>query len=199
MPLTTEGNPMRLAFAVAALLLTAMPAAAAPPHAPGDIPSARVLSAVTGDWNNDGSIDHAVLFETDDSYAGLAIFLSKGNGGVALSAFNPHMAFNGQMAGSTPELRVAKSGSLQLHSENMAVGRDHWERTLTISYRGNRVVVSGITASDYDTLDPNSGTSCDINLLTGKGKAGKKTVKVKAGGVPLAKWDDDTSTPKACQ
>lgn len=195
---------MRLVPVAAALLLAAAPclaspAWAAPPRAPGDIPSAKVLSAVTGDWNNDGSIDHAVLFETDDSYAGLAVFLSKRNAGVALAAFNPHMAFNGAMAGSTPELRVAKSGSLQLHSENMAVGRDHWERTLTISYRGNRVVVSGITASDYDTLDPDSGSSCDVNLLTGKGKSGKKTVKVKAGGVPLAKWDDDTSTPKACQ
>lgn len=191
---------MRLvSIAAAAVLLAALPAVAAPPRAPGDIPSAKVLSAVTGDWNNDGSIDHAVLFETDDSYAGLAIFLTKGHAKLVMAAFNPHMAFNGQMAGSTPELRITKSGSLQLHSENMAVGRDHWERTLTISYRGNRVVVSGITASAYDTLDPDSASSCDINLLTGKGKSGRKTVKVRAGGVPLAQWDDDKSTPKACQ
>jgi hypothetical protein len=184
---------MRLVLA-AALFLTATPVMAAPPET---IAPQTVISALTGDWNNDGSQDRAVLIDNGDTDADLAVYLSDGSGGLKLAGFAPALAFNGKMFGNTPELQLSKTGALQVHSGNSAIGRDHWDRVLTLSYRSGQFMVSGITASYYDTLDPKAGGSCDINLLTGKGKAGKKSVAVKAGGVALTQWTED-KIPAAC-
>ncbi len=184
---------MRLLFATT-LLLAAGPVMAA--AAPESIAPQTVISALTGDWNGDGSQDRAVLIDNGDD-ADLAIYLSEG-GAMKLAGFAPALAFNGRMFGNTPELLLSKTGALQVHSGNSAIGRDHWDRTLTLSYRSGQFVVSGITASNYDTLNPKAASACDINLLTGKGKAGKKAVTVKAGGVALTQWSED-KIPAACQ
>ncbi len=186
---------MRPAISAAVLLLIAAPAVAA---APESVAPQRVISALTGDWNGDGHQDRAVLIDNGDTDADLAVYLSDGNGGLKLAGFAPALAFNGKMFGNTPDLRLSKTGALQVHAENMAVGRDHWERTLTLSFRGGQFVVSGITATSYDTLDPKAGGSCDINLLTGKGKSGKKAVTVKGGAIALAQWTED-KIPAACE
>lgn len=165
---------------------------------PVSVAPEKVISAITGDWNDDGSMDHAVLVEGGDADAALFVYLSDGSGELKLAAYAPSIAFAGQMFGTVPELQLSKSGALQVHSQNSAVGRDRWERTLTLAYRDKSVIVAGITASSYDTLDPKNGGSCDVNLLTGKGKAGKAAVTVKAGGVPVADWTDD-KVPPACQ
>lgn len=84
------------------------------------------------------------------------------------------------MAGTESSLAVAPGGSLQIKQMNDSVGRYRWERTLTVSFRNGQYVISGFTYSDRDTLDPNTGGSCDYNLLTGRGKRNNKNVKVKA-------------------
>lgn len=185
---------MRSAF-FAALLLTAAPALAAPPES---IAPQTVISALTGDWNGDGSQDRAVLIDNGDSDADLAVYLSDGNGGLKMAGFAPALAFNGKMFGNTPDLRLSKTGALQVHSENSAIGRSHWDRVLTLSYRSGQFVVSGITASYYDTLDPKAGGSCDLNLLTGKGKSGKKNVTIKASPIALTQWNED-KIPAPCE
>ncbi len=186
------------ALFIATLLAPVAMQANAQITAPAGFASEKVISALTGDWNNDGGIDHAVLVEGDDSDAALFVYLSDGNGNVKLAGYARNIAFAGRMFGNTPELLLGKTGALQVHSENIAIGRNHWERTLTLAYRNDVMVVGGITTSGYDTMDPKSATSCDINLLTGKGKSGKDPIKVKAGGIPIAQWTDD-NVPEECQ
>ena len=189
---------MLKAFFVAALLAPLAAQANAQITAPATIVPEKVISAVTGDWNHDGSMDRAVLVEGDDSDAALFVYVADGNGNMILAGYARSIAFAGRMFGNVPDLRLSKSGALQVHSENIAIGRNHWERTLTLAYRNDAMVVGGLTTSGYDTMDPKSAASCDINLLTGKGKSWKDVIKVKAGGVPVADWTDD-NVPVDCQ
>ncbi len=174
---------------IAALLVLPVQAPAAEP--PASIATHKIISAVEGDFNGDGSRDRAILIDGGDSNADIAIYFNDGNGGFKAAGTASAIAFNGGLFGNSPDLRLSKTGALQVHSENIAIGRDHWERTLTLSYRGGQFVVSGITASGYDTMNPKDSTACDLNLLTGKGLSGRKKVTVKAGAVPLGQWNDD--------
>jgi len=184
-----------LKAALALLSFVPVAAYAAPPE---NIAPHKVISAVEGDFNGDGSLDRAVLMDDGQSDADLVIYLNDGNRGFKAAGSATGIAFNGGLAGNSPELRLSKTGVLQVHAENMAIGRDHWERTLTVSFRGGQFVVSGITASSYDTLNPRAAGSCDVNLLTGKGTAGRKKIAVKAGGIALSQWSED-KIPAPCQ
>jgi hypothetical protein len=96
----------------------------------------------------------------------------------------------GGMAGTESSIAVAPNGSLQIKQQNDSVGRNRWERTLTVSFRNGAYVVSGFTYSDRDTLDPNEGGNCDYNLITGRGSRDGKKVKVKAKTLPLSSLED---------
>ena len=58
---------------------------------------------------------------------------------MKLAAFAHDIASSGNMFGNVAELRTTKNGALQVYSENTAVGRDKWERTMTLAYRKGRV------------------------------------------------------------
>jgi len=187
----------------AVVALTATPVMAAPlPGAPPAVPPSKVVSATSGAWTNDGSMGRAVLIDDpENSSVDLAIYAGDVSNAdsMKLAAFAHDIASSGNMFGNIAELRTTKSGALQVYSENTAVGRDKWERAMTLAYRNGHFVVSGLTLSAYDSLDPKAGGSCDINFLTGKAKAGRKTIKVAAsGGIPVDKWSEDM-IPKACQ
>jgi len=186
--------------AVAALL--AAPALAAPPAAPNAIPPNKIVSATSGAWTDDGSMGRALLIDDpDNASVDLAIYIGNSadpSQDLKLAAFAHDIASSGNMFGNTAELRQNKKGALQVYSENTAVGRDKWERTMTLAYRGGHFVVSGLTLSAYDDLSPGSGSACDINFLSGKAKAGRRMISVPAGGVPVEKWTEDM-IPKACQ
>lgn len=186
----------------AAAALIATPVLAAPAGAPSAVSPARIVSAASGAWTNDGSMGRAVLIDDpDNSSVDLAIYT--GNSAdpgqdLKLAAFAHDIASSGNMFGNTAELRLTKAGALQVYSEDTAVGRDKWERTMTLAFRGGRFVVAGLTLSGYDDLNPNSATSCDLNFLSGVGKKGKTKIKVASGGIPVEKWTE-TMIPKACQ
>ena len=197
---------MRKILALSALAtLLASTAFAAPPPLPGAppaVPPSKIVSATTGAWTDDGSMGHAVLIDDpDNDSVDLAIYTGDSanpDQGLKLAAFAHDIASSGNMFGNTAELRQTKKGALQVYSENTAVGRDKWERTMTLAFRGGHFVVSGLTMTSYDDLDPNSAVACDLNFLSGVGKSGKKTLKIAAGGIPLDKWSEDL-IPKHCQ
>ena len=187
--------------AVVALLAT--PALAAPPSAPSAVPPSKIVSAASGAWTDDGSMGRALLIDDpDNASVDLAIYIGNSadpSQDLKLAAYAHDIASSGNMFGNTAELRQTKKGALQIYSENTAVGRDKWERTMTLAWRGGRFVVSGLTMSDYDDLTPGSATSCDINFLSGRAKAGRKLIKMAmSGGIPVEKWTEDM-IPKACQ
>ena len=165
--------------------------------APATVAPEKVLAAVTSDWNDDGSMDRAVLVDGDDG-AGLIIYLSDGENGLKPAAYAPGLVSSGVMFGTLPDLKLSPSGGLQVTSENIGVGRDHWEQTLSLAWRDGQFVVAGITYTANDTLDPKAGGTCDINLLTGKGTANRKAVKLAPAAIPVSQWTDD-KLPTACQ
>jgi hypothetical protein len=191
-------------FTLSALsALLAAPALAAPPSAPSAVPPSKIVSAASGAWTDDGSMGRALLIDDpDNASVDLAIYVGNSadpSEDLKLAAFAHDIASSGNMFGNTAELRQTKTGALQVYSENTAVGRDKWERTMTLAWRGGHFVVAGLTMSDYDDLTPGSATACDINFLSGRAKAGRKIIKMAtSGGIPVEKWSEDM-IPKACQ
>ena len=92
------------------------------------------------------------------------------------------------MYGQEPELAALANGSFTLTTKNDAVGRDRWRQSLTIAYRNFDFIVAGFTYSSYDTLNPDEARECDLNVLTGKGKANGQPVAGKAQFVLLKDW-----------
>ena len=65
-------------------------------------------------------------------------------------------------------------------------------------YRDKAFVVAGYTYTDRDTIEFDSDSSCDINLLTGKGIVNKKSIKTSAKAVALTDWSE-ASIPQECR
>lgn len=169
-----------------------LPAQADPTLVPAD----QILASVLWDANGDGRFDRAVLVNADPDPV-LHVFLSEGLDGTKHVTAS-HLAWAGAMWGTMPSLTATDKGSLLVKSENVAIGRDRWERTLTLSVREGKLIVSGYTWSSYDTLDLENTSSCDINLLTGKGTAKGKPTTVAPAMTPAADWTE-TNVPAACK
>ena len=160
----------------------------------------NVLGVVIGDWNKDGGMDRAVLVapEDIDHDVGLYIYLDDSDNSSSLKIFKPNLVWSGTMWGTTPSLTVTSAGSLQVISQNQAIGRNRWSQRLTIAYRNDNFVVAGYTYESYDTLDPDAELVCDVNLLTGKGIKNKKIFSNPRQTIKLANWTEE-SVPKQCQ
>lgn len=168
---------------------------ATPAMAAETIDPARIISAATGDWNQDGSTDLAMLVspeEGSDADNGVYIYLASETGALELKSAIPNKVWGDlQMAGRIPSITALPNGSFTLTSLNDSVGRDRWEQTLTIAYRNFDFVVAGYTFTSRDTLDPEAGDDCDLNVLTGKGKHNGSPITAKAEIFFLKDWTDE--------
>ena len=136
----------------------------------GDTFAARhVWDVVNADWNEDGRFDKALLVinPDDSSQADLYLYLSSEKG-LLLDTYAPAVAWQGAMFGTQPSLDINPRGSLLIHSQNDAIGRNRWNETITVAYRAGEFVIAGYTYNSRDTLDLDNTTSCDINFLTGQ-------------------------------
>jgi hypothetical protein len=88
-------------------------------------------------------------------------------------------------------LTRAPNGSLLLNTSHVGVGRSPHEQTLTIAYRAGSYQVVGLTRGNWDRIEPNKSTSCDLNLLTGQGKVNGRAVRraLRAKGVTTWVWN----------
>ncbi len=183
-------------IAVAICAAAALPALA---QTPG---YERVLSAVTLSFTDGGATDRAVLVDNRDAGADLHLYLSledaKPDAPVRPALVKKNAAWSGAMWGTRPSLEVSGKGSLLIKSGNEAIGRGRWTQTLTVVYRNKDFVVAGITRDERDTLDLKAGGSCDLNLLTGKGKRNSKPVETKFPAIKLADWSDE-KLPEECR
>jgi hypothetical protein len=93
----------------------------------------------------------------------------------------------------------AANGSIVINSSHMGIGRSAHEQTLTIAYRNGAYQVVGITRSAWDKLDPDAGTSCDINLLTGRGMVRNRPVRRQPNAMPATAWKAETPLPAGCE
>ena len=177
----------------ALVLCTVVPAVAGA----ADFPAERIITAASGDWNGDGAPDLALIATAEESSgedSGLYIYLAKPDEArltLALSLPNTVWGSPPITPGQEPELAALSNGSLTLVTKNESIGRDRWRQTLTIAYRNFDFIVAGYTFSSYDTLNADAGSECDLNVLTGKGKALGQPISGKAQFVPLKDWKDE--------
>eukprot|EP00457_Paulinella_chromatophora_P018058 gb/GEZN01019260.1/.p1 GENE.gb/GEZN01019260.1/~~gb/GEZN01019260.1/.p1 ORF type:complete len:196 (+),score=22.40 gb/GEZN01019260.1/:67-654(+) len=155
---------------------------------------ARVIDVVTSDWTDDGNPDRAVLVESETESDSVDLFVSL-NIDPSLPSKKQetvvarNIAWRGALWGTIPELRLSPGiGSLQVISQNDAIGRNRWRTTLTIARRSGTLVVAGFTYMSRDTLNLTSLTECDVNLLTGRGVLDKRSFTTKATARPLVQW-----------
>ncbi|WP_210484166.1 hypothetical protein [Microvirga antarctica] len=173
-----------------------------PDPLPATVSPAAVLSVVTADWNNDGWFDRAVLVEGEDAEANLYIYLSAMNADGTrrrdLVVQKPDALWRGILWGTQPSLAVTDKGALLLKSGNDSVGRSRWSQVATVVYRNSEFIVAGLTFTSRDTLDPNAGGTCDLNLLTGQGKRNGKAITIPPKATRLVDWQGDDGPPKIC-
>lgn len=156
-----------------------------------------ILSVAAADWNADKKPDSAALLRAGDQ-ADLYLYLNNGKGGLELKLVKKALVWTGALAGTLPQLSTAKGGVLFIDSQNEAIGRNRWSQRLTIDYRDNDFLVTGYSYNERDTLEPNTSSSCDVNLLTGKGIKNKKAFKIDGQKIKLSDWADEKA-PKECR
>jgi len=161
----------------------------------------RITAAATGDWNQDGVADLALLVspENGDGDIAIHIFLYSGEANrlVAQTVAPDKVWGDFQMAGRQPSISATANGSIIVTSHNDSIGRDRWEQKLTLAYRNFDFVVAGYTYNSYDTLDPDNVTNCDFNVLTGKAERNGKALRVAPQMLSLDDWSDDVGQ-KVC-
>ncbi len=161
------------------------------------IPADAVAGSATVPVDGDIRRYRAVLAETNEG-ADLYIFTDAGEG-WRKTVHAKDIVWRGGMYGQEPWLEATEHGSLKIYSENSAIGRDRWEKVLTIAYRNNEFRIAGYTFSYYDTLDPDAAGRCDVNLLTGKGIHNEKTFKTKLPSMKVDAWTMDTMPPECAR
>ncbi|MEM9148394.1 MAG: hypothetical protein AAGC57_19695 [Pseudomonadota bacterium] len=178
-----------------AMVLAALGLAAAADE-PMTVSPHRVIDVVTSDWNGDGDFDRAVLIEGDED-ADLRIYLSSGGEeGMALAVARPDFVWRGAMWGTLPSLTLNAAGSLQVISGNQSIGRNRWQETITIVWRGSRFLVAGFTFDSHDTLDPGLTKRCDVNYLSGQGLLDERPFEIDVGVASLSEWGPEMVPPE---
>lgn len=95
-------------------------------------------------------------------------------------------------------LELLDNGSFKIMIDHSGAGRSASLREYTISFRHEKFVLSGLTVSEYDRIDPEAGGSCDLNLLTGDGERNSKPIRTKISKQDFALVSFDW-IPKECK
>lgn len=150
-----------------------------------------IWDVIHADWNEDGRFDKALLTinPEDSSQVDLYLYTSDDDD-LRLSVYVPDIVWRGEMFGTQPALEMNARGSLLIHAQNDAIGRNRWRETITVAYRDGAFVVAGYTYSSRDTLDLDSTMSCDVNLLTGQGVLHGEIFKLLPERVSFAEFRD---------
>jgi hypothetical protein len=144
---------------------------------------------LTADLDRDGRAETFTLTDNGESLTSLTITRP---GKPTIVARN--IAWSLEPA----NLARAANGSVLLSSSHVGIGRSPHEQTLTIAYRGGAYQVVGITRGNWDRIEPNNSTSCDINLLTGQGKVNNRNVHRPERARAVTAWNWQITPPAGC-
>ncbi|WP_454745504.1 hypothetical protein [Ciceribacter selenitireducens] len=167
-------------------------------------PAERIIAGASGDWNKDEAADLALLVapENDDGNIGIYLYVTESDRGLLkLVASAPDKVWGNSKLdgfyGQDPAITALANGSIAVMSQNSTIGRNRWERTLTLAYRGGRFIVAGYTYHYYDTIDPDDTGTCDYNVVTGKLTRDEATRSEAPRTVSIEDWTDEIGS-KAC-
>lgn len=143
------------------------------------------------DFTGNGASEHVRLIETKRGWQHLII-----DSDTHGTTFIPRISQGDTMAGET-SIAITPAGSLEIERAHLGIGRHKWILTVTVAFRNERFKIAGITYVYYDSLDTESGKTCDLNLLSGKGifdrASGQKELFSFTGDAPNAhNWDVST-------
>jgi hypothetical protein len=157
------------------LLSCSTPRGLDPSRLPAEI-DMELEQELSFDFNHDGIEDVVKLHPAADKcdYSELVISLSNKKSFDIIS--NKYLVYAHSNPGASLEL--LENGSFKIMIDHSGAGRSASLREYTVSFRHGKFVLSGITISEYDRVDPELGGSCDINLLTGDGERNSKPVKL---------------------
>jgi hypothetical protein len=150
---------------------------------------AEPVRTLTADLDRDGRPETFVLSDNGESLTTLTI---RRPGKSTIVARD--IAWSLEAA----NLTRAPNGSVLLNTSHVGVGRSPHEQTLTIAFRGGTYQVVGLTRGNWDRIEPNSSTSCDLNLLTGQGKVNNRPVRRALRAKPVTTWTWDIELPTGC-
>lgn len=160
-------------------------------------PAEQIIAGASGDWNKDGATDLALLVApgSDDEVVGIYLYVTESDRGLLrLVTAAPDKVWGNTrldgLYGRDPAITALANGSIAVMSQNSTIGRDRWEKTLTLAYREGRFIVAGYTYSYYDTIDNDSG-SCDYNVVTGKLTRDETARSVASRTVSIEDWTDE--------
>ena len=151
--------------------------------APTDV-LGSVLDVVRADWNNDGVLDRAVLWQpqTGEDLANLYVYLS-GNGGPIMATGVAWSQFGGQEAWleSDPRGFSVLSGG--------TAGGLKWQEGLAITFDESGPRVVGYSYHSYDASNPEDGFVCTADFAAGKGSRNGTEFAISGGAPRLASWN----------
>ena len=183
---------------VAAALVFALAATAA--MAAEEIDPERIASATTGDWDGDGDIDMAMLIRPGQaegtSRNAIYILLSDPLAGSMEVKTLAKDKVEGDFihVGNEATITARPNGSILVSTTNGAEGQRHYEQKLTLAYRNFQFVVAGYTFTRSDDNGVENFMSCDLNVLTGKGKRDGAAFSVAPQFVTIEDWNDGIGT-----
>lgn len=167
-------------------------------------PAERIIAGASGDWNKDEAADLALLVapENDEGNIGIYLYVTESDRGLLkLVASAPDKVWGNSKLdgfyGQAPAITALANGSIAVMSQNSTIGRNRWERTLTLAYRGGRFIVAGYTYHYYDTINLDDSGTCDYNVVTGKLTRDEATRSEAPRTVSIEDWTDEIGS-KAC-
>jgi hypothetical protein len=183
---------------IAAVLITGFLSTAA--NASEMIDPERIASVTTGDWDGDGDIDLAMLVrptqEQGTAKNAIYILLSNPLAGSMEVATLAKDKVEGDFiyVGNEATISARPNGSILVSTKNGAEGQRHYEQKLTLAYRNFQFVVAGYTFTRSDDNGVENFMSCDLNVLTGKGKRDGAEFSVAPQFTTIEDWNDDMGT-----
>lgn len=129
-----------------------------------------IVAETVGAFTGSTGLERAVLIQPEDPSRDATLLVTRGQAELLRV---PDAAWSGHMGGRARLETIKLDGrpdSLRMWQGNIAIGRNRWEMVQIWAFRDGRFLPAGFTYSEYDTLDPAAGYTCDVNLLTGRGE-----------------------------
>lgn len=169
-----------------------------------------IVSSLSADFDGDGKDDFVTLIKDsdDDDYVHLEIQFSQLGelnqpsqhqlqNETSENAEKNDFIWHGKSAGMEASLNINKRGSLEVLSQNSSIGRNRWSKKMTLAVRDKHFIVAGFLYKTTDTITGKQ-TSCDVNLLTGKGYINNRLFKFPINKQSLNQWKESI-VEKMCQ